>query len=234
MHSAVRALPGYNRHDAPAILMDGPSIARETEQGRAVTAQLAAPARRRSARRCTPRWSRLAAAAHPEGHPPPGPRRLRGLLLQPARPGAGARARPARAAAADLEPMPDADVQGARGPRRARRRRRVRGPQRALGRGSSTVEDLRRRVEDDCPEALVLPPREHYGVEAISQVRGARATTAGRTSSTSGPRTARRSCTSRASWHDGRRPLPRLAQRHPAVAAATAVTDSLVSATPML
>ena len=34
MHSAVRALPGYNRHDAPVILMDGPSITRETEQGR--------------------------------------------------------------------------------------------------------------------------------------------------------------------------------------------------------
>src|SRR3954466_8115504 len=43
MHSAVRALPGYNRHDAPAVLMDGPSIAQLTEQGRAVTAQLAEP-----------------------------------------------------------------------------------------------------------------------------------------------------------------------------------------------
>jgi len=31
------------------------------------------------------------------------------------------------------------------------------------------VEDLRRRVEDDCPEALVLPPREIYGVEAIAK-----------------------------------------------------------------
>ena len=32
-----------------------------------------------------------------------------------------------------------------------------------------TVEDLRRRVEDDCPESLVLPPREIYGVEAITK-----------------------------------------------------------------
>src|SRR5438270_4200622 len=40
LHSAVRACPGYNRHDAPSILMDGPSIARETEHGRVVTAQL--------------------------------------------------------------------------------------------------------------------------------------------------------------------------------------------------
>jgi hypothetical protein len=31
------------------------------------------------------------------------------------------------------------------------------------------VEDLRRRVEDDCPEALVLPPREIYRVEAIAK-----------------------------------------------------------------
>ncbi|MGH2849299.1 MAG: DUF7668 domain-containing protein [Solirubrobacteraceae bacterium] len=31
------------------------------------------------------------------------------------------------------------------------------------------VEDLRRRVEEDCPEALVLPPREIYGVEVITK-----------------------------------------------------------------
>ncbi len=31
------------------------------------------------------------------------------------------------------------------------------------------VEDLRRRVEEDCPDALVLPPREIYGVEAITK-----------------------------------------------------------------
>jgi len=31
------------------------------------------------------------------------------------------------------------------------------------------VEDLRRRVEDDCPESLVLPAREIYQVEAIAK-----------------------------------------------------------------
>jgi hypothetical protein len=31
------------------------------------------------------------------------------------------------------------------------------------------VEDLRRRVEEDCPESLVLPPREIYRVEAITK-----------------------------------------------------------------
>src|SRR5688500_7755795 len=40
LHSAVRACRGYSRHDAPSILLDGASIARDTEHGRAVTAQL--------------------------------------------------------------------------------------------------------------------------------------------------------------------------------------------------
>src|SRR4051794_24961246 len=40
LHSAVRACPGYDRHEAPSILLDGSSIARDTEHGRAVTAQL--------------------------------------------------------------------------------------------------------------------------------------------------------------------------------------------------
>lgn len=31
------------------------------------------------------------------------------------------------------------------------------------------VEDLQRRVEEDCPEPLVLPPREVYRVEAITR-----------------------------------------------------------------
>jgi hypothetical protein len=32
-----------------------------------------------------------------------------------------------------------------------------------------SAEDLRRRVEDEVPEPLTLPPRSHYGVEAISR-----------------------------------------------------------------
>ena len=40
LHSAVRALPGYSRHDAPSMFMEGSSMARDTEHGRAVTAQL--------------------------------------------------------------------------------------------------------------------------------------------------------------------------------------------------
>src|SRR5215208_4158082 len=40
LHSAVRACPGYSRHEAPSILMEGSSVARDTEHGRAITAQL--------------------------------------------------------------------------------------------------------------------------------------------------------------------------------------------------
>ena len=40
LHSSVRACAGYNRHEAPSILLDGSSLARDTEHGRAVTAQL--------------------------------------------------------------------------------------------------------------------------------------------------------------------------------------------------
>jgi hypothetical protein len=40
LHSAARACAGYNRHDAPSMLMDGSSMARDTEHGRAIDAQL--------------------------------------------------------------------------------------------------------------------------------------------------------------------------------------------------
>jgi hypothetical protein len=40
---------------------------------------------------------------------------------------------------------------------------------RVLSRDRLGIEDLRRRVEDDCPEALVLPPRETYRVETITK-----------------------------------------------------------------
>ena len=40
---------------------------------------------------------------------------------------------------------------------------------RALSHNRLGIEDMRRRVEDDFPEALVLPPREIYRVEAITK-----------------------------------------------------------------
>ena len=40
---------------------------------------------------------------------------------------------------------------------------------RELSRNRLEIEDLRRRLEDECPEALVLPPRQAYRVEAITK-----------------------------------------------------------------
>jgi hypothetical protein len=167
LHSAVRACAGYSRHEAPSILMDGSSIARDTEHGRAVTAQL------------TRRHGTLEEAIEA------------GIFgLGAAGLSKGIR-RQARAACEDyfynrlsltpshelggrvtiaesLELMPDAmqrtledivelvvdgDYEELR----------------ALSRDRLEVEDLRRRVEDDCPEALVMPPREIYRVEAITK-----------------------------------------------------------------
>ena len=43
------------------------------------------------------------------------------------------------------------------------------GELRAVSRDRLGIEDMRRRIEDDCPESLVLPPREVYRVEAITK-----------------------------------------------------------------
>jgi len=167
LHSAVRACAGYSRHEAPSIVLDGSSMARDTEHGRAVTAQLT--------RRHETLEDAIAAGVFGLG--------AAGLSK-------GIR-RQARAACEDyfynrlsltpsdelggrdgivegLEPMPDAmyrvlqdivelvvdgDYEELR----------------AVSGNRLAVEDLRRRIEDDCPEPLVLPPRELYQVEAIAK-----------------------------------------------------------------
>jgi hypothetical protein len=167
LHSAVRACPGYSRHEAPSMLMHGSSLARDTEHGRAVTAQL------------TRRHGTLEEAIDAGA-----------FALGAAGVSKGIR-RQARAACEDyfynrlsltpgyelggpgeiadgLEPMPDEMyrvledivelvVDGEYDELRT------------LSRDRLDVEDLRRRVEDDCPEPLVLPPRESYQVEAITK-----------------------------------------------------------------
>ena len=167
LHSAVRACPGYSRHDAPSILLDGSSLARDTEHGRAMTAQL------------TRRHGTLEEAIEAAG-----------FALSAAGLSKGIR-RQARAACEDyfykrlgltpsyelggreaivdgLELMPDPMyraledlvelvVDGDYGELRVASRYRL------------DAEDLRRRVEDECPESLVLPPREIYRVEAITK-----------------------------------------------------------------
>jgi hypothetical protein len=167
LHSAARACAGYSRHDAPSILLDGSSMARDTEHGRAVTAQLT--------RRQGTLDEAIDAAAFALG----AAGLSKGIRNQ------------ARAACEDyfysrlgltpshelsgpgeivesLELMPDPmyraleDIVGLV----------VDGEYDELSVASGgrlRVEDLRRRVEDDCPESLVLPPREVYGVEAIAK-----------------------------------------------------------------
>jgi hypothetical protein len=168
MHSAVRACAGYDRHEAPSILMDGASIVRETEHGRAVTAQLT---RRQdtleeaieagilglSAAGLSKGIRRQARAACEDYF-------YNRLSLTP-----GQELVPAREEIPDgLELMPDAmycaleDVVELV----------VDGDYDELEEVSKHLlsgEDMRRRLEDDCPEALVLPPREVYRVEVITK-----------------------------------------------------------------
>ncbi len=167
LHSAVRACPGYNRHDAPSILMDGSSVARDTEHGRAITAQI------------TRRHGTLEEAIEAGAYALGAAGLSKGIRRQ------------ARAACEDyfynrlsltptdalggrekieesLELMPDAMYRALEDIVELV----VDGDYEELhevSRERLEIEDLRRRVEDDCPEALVLPPREIYRVEAIAK-----------------------------------------------------------------
>jgi hypothetical protein len=167
LHSAARVCPGYSRHEVPSILLDGNSLARDTEHGRAVTAQLA---RRHNtlAEAIDAASFALGAAGLPKG-----------IVRQ------------ARAACEDyfyarLDLTPDYELD---------RRVEIVTPMelmpepmyrtlaqivsfvvdgdydelRDLSGGRLSVEDLQRRVEDECPEALVLPPRDVYRIEAITK-----------------------------------------------------------------
>ena len=167
LHSAARACPGYDRHEAPSMLMVGSSVARDTEHGRAVTAQIT---RRHntleeaidagifalSAAEVTKGVRRQARAAcedyfynrlglTPSDQLDGREERLESLELL---------SDPMYRALEDVvELVVDGDYDELQ----------------ELSRGRLGAEDLRRRVEDDCPEALVLPPRELYQVEAIAK-----------------------------------------------------------------
>jgi hypothetical protein len=167
LHSAVRACPGYSRHDAPSILMEGNSMARETEHGRAMTAQL------------TRRHDTLEEAIEA------------GIFALGAAGLSKGIRRQARAACEDYfynrlsltpsdalggpEELPEALELMPDGMYRALEdivELVVDGDYdelRVASRNQLEVEDLRRRVEDDCPESLVLPPREVYRVETITK-----------------------------------------------------------------
>lgn len=167
MHSAVRACPGYDRHEAPSMLMDGASIAKDTEHGRVVTVQLTrrqstleeaieagifalgaagiSKGIRRQARAACEDYFYNRLNLEP-GYEPP---RLESLppALEPLPEGM-------QKVLEDLvELVVDGDYEELR----------------ELSHERLEIEDLRRRVEDDCPEALVLPPRDIYRVEAITK-----------------------------------------------------------------
>ena len=167
LHSAVRACAGYSRHDAPSILMDGSSIARDTEHGRAVTAQLTrrhgtleeaieagvfalgaaglSKGIRRQARAACEDYFYNRLSLTPSSELGGREEIAESLELMP------------EAMHRTLEDIVELVVDGDYEELRASSRDRL------------DVEDLRRRVEDDCPEALVLPPREAYGVEALTK-----------------------------------------------------------------
>jgi hypothetical protein len=167
LHSAARACPGYDRHEAPSMLMGGASVARDTEHGRAVSAQLTrrhgtleeaidagifglsaahvARGVRRNARAACEDYfyTRLGLAPGYELQRAAAPDGGLELLDDPMY----------RVLENIVELVVDGDYEELR----------------ELSGDRLEVEDLRRRVEDDCPEALVMPPREVYRVEAITR-----------------------------------------------------------------
>ena len=167
LHSAVRACAGYSRHDAPSILLDGSSMARDTEHGRAITAQLTrrhgtleeaieagafalgaaglSKGIRRQARAACEDYFYNRLSLTPSDELGGREEIAEGLELMPD---------PMYRALEDIvELVVDGDYEELR----------------VASRNRLEVEDLRRRVEDDCPESLVLPPREIYRVEAIAK-----------------------------------------------------------------
>src|SRR3954469_20956096 len=165
LHSAVRACAGYSRHDAPSILMDGSSIARDTEHGRAISAQLTR--RHRTLEEAIEAGVfALGAAGLPKGIR----RQARAacedyfynrLSLTPSyKLGEAEEIVESRELMPDpmyraLEDIVELVVDGEYEELRVVSGDRL------------EVEDLRRRVEDDCPESLVLPPREIFTDEPI-------------------------------------------------------------------
>ncbi|HEX6021587.1 MAG TPA: hypothetical protein VFZ00_06290 [Solirubrobacter sp.] len=167
LHSAVRACPGYDRHETPSMLMEGSSIARDTEHGRAVTAQLtrrhetlaeaidagifglsaAGISRgiRRQARAACEDYFYNRLGLEPDYRPGRLRRLENGLELLPDD--------MYRALEQIVEYVVDGEYEELH----------------ELSNRKLKVEDLQRRVEEDCPEPLVLPPREVYRVEAITR-----------------------------------------------------------------
>lgn len=172
LHSAVRACPGYDPHEAPSISLDGVSTQLDTQHGRALTDQ-----RRRDHGTVGEAIAAGVAALRAAGVPWHVRRRaeraakeylLGRLSLAPSDELTG---RGGATMRGGTEPMPE-------GMRRAledlvqlivdRRYDELA----ASSGGRIAVDDLRRRIEEDYPVRLVMPPPEHYTVEAITDSPG--------------------------------------------------------------
>jgi hypothetical protein len=167
LHSAARDCPGYNRHDAPSILLDGASMATDTEHGAAVTAQLTRR-HRTLGEAIEAGVFGLGAAGLPKSVCRQARAACEDYFFRRLELAPGYELGTPAEAAEPLELMPepmyralaavvDLVVDGEYDELHELSGERLR------------VDDLRRRVEDDCPESLVLAPRESYAVEAISK-----------------------------------------------------------------
>jgi hypothetical protein len=167
LHSVVRACAGYSRHEAPSIVLEGASMARDTEHGRAVTAQLTrrhgtleeaidagifalsaaglSKGIRRQARAACEDYFYNRLSLTPSNELDGRGELVESLELLPDV--------MYRALEDIVELVVDGDYEELR----------------EISRNRLGVEDLQRRVEEDCPESLVLPPREVYRVEAITK-----------------------------------------------------------------
>ena len=174
LHSAVRACAGYSRHDAPSMLMDGSSMARDTEHGRAITAQITrrhgtleeaieagvfalgaaglSKGIRRQARAACEDYFYNRLSLTPSSELGAREEIMEALELMPD---------PMYRALEDIvELVVDGDYEELR----------------VVSRDRLGVEDLRRRLEDDCAESLVLPPRDCPRASAARRARRARTT----------------------------------------------------------
>jgi hypothetical protein len=167
MHSAVRGCPGYSRHDAPSILLDGASVDVASEHGKTVTAQMV---RRQNtlAEAIDAASVGLSAAGLDKGIRRQAREACEDYFYGRLKLAPGHTLGGPGEAGETLELMPEAMYHAVESVVSLV----VDGEYddlRELSGEQLEVEDLRRRVEDDCPESLVLPARDAYRIEAITK-----------------------------------------------------------------
>jgi hypothetical protein len=170
-HSAARACPGYSRHDAPSIWLEGSSLARDSEHGSAVTAQLT---RRQGtlAEAIDAAVFALAAAGLSKSIRRQARTACEDYFYSRLELTGAYELSAAASELTSLEPMPEPMYRALKDIVALV----VDGEYEELASASGDrlrVEDLQRRIEEDCPESLLLPPREAYPVEAVDRSENA-------------------------------------------------------------